>query len=81
VQKARELLTDRQTLANGYVQEVDGGKRGRFPLVANPVQFDETPPTLTRGPEWGEHTDEVLTNELGLPVEELLEYKAKGVIL
>ncbi len=81
VQKARELLTDRQTLANGYVQEVDGGKRGRFHLVANPVQFDETPPTLTRGPEWGEHTDEVLTHELGLPVEELLEYKAKGVIL
>ena len=81
VQKARELLTDRQTLANGYVQEVDGGKRGRFHLVANPVQFDETPPVLTRGPEWGEHTDEVLQSELGLPLEELLEYKAKGVIL
>jgi len=81
VQKARELLTDRQTLANGYAQEVDGGKRGRFHLVANPVQFDETPPVLTRGPEWGEHTDEVLQGELGLPVEELLEYKAKGVIL
>jgi crotonobetainyl-CoA:carnitine CoA-transferase CaiB-like acyl-CoA transferase len=81
VQKARELLTDRQTLANGYVQEVDGGKRGRFPLVANPVQFDETPPTLTRAPEWGEHTDELLQSELGLPLEELLEYKAKGVIL
>jgi crotonobetainyl-CoA:carnitine CoA-transferase CaiB-like acyl-CoA transferase len=81
VQKARELLTDRQTLANGYVQEVDGGKRGRFHLVANPVQFDETPPVLTRGPEWGEHTDEVLQSELGLRLEELLEYKAKGVIL
>jgi len=81
IQKARELLSDRQSLANGYVQEVDGGKRGRFPLVTNPVQFDETPPTLTRGPEWGEHTDEVLQSELGLPMDELLEYKAKGVIL
>jgi crotonobetainyl-CoA:carnitine CoA-transferase CaiB-like acyl-CoA transferase len=81
VQKARELLTDQQTLANGYVQEVDGGKRGRFHLVANPVQFDETPPVLTRGPEWGEHTDEVLQSELGMQTEELLEYKAKGVIL
>jgi len=81
IQKARELLSDRQTLANGYVQEVDGGKRGRFHLVANPVQFDETPPTLTRGPEWGEHTDEVLQSELGMQTDELLEYKAKGVIL
>jgi len=81
VQKARELLADRQALANGYVQQVDGGKRGRFPLVTNPVQFDETPPTLTRGPEWGEHTDEVLQSELGVPMDALLEYKAKGVIL
>jgi crotonobetainyl-CoA:carnitine CoA-transferase CaiB-like acyl-CoA transferase len=81
VQKARELLSDRQALANGYVQEVDGGKRGRFKLITNPVQFDETPPALTRGPEWGEHTDEVLQSELGLAMDELLEYKAKGVIL
>jgi crotonobetainyl-CoA:carnitine CoA-transferase CaiB-like acyl-CoA transferase len=81
MQKARELLSDPQALVNGYVQEVDGGKRGRFHLVTNPVQFDEMPPTLTRGPEWGEHTDEVLQSELGLPMEELLEYKAKGVIL
>src|SRR5262245_3862127 len=81
VQKARELLADRQALANGYVQQVDGGKRGRFPLVTNPVQFDETPPTLSRGPEWGEHTDEVLQSELGVPMDALLEYKAKGVIL
>jgi crotonobetainyl-CoA:carnitine CoA-transferase CaiB-like acyl-CoA transferase len=81
VQKARELLSDPQALVNGYVQQVDGGKRGRFHLVTNPVQFDEKPPTLTRGPEWGEHTDEVLQSELGLPMEELLEYKAKGVIL
>jgi crotonobetainyl-CoA:carnitine CoA-transferase CaiB-like acyl-CoA transferase len=81
MQKARELLSDPQALVNGYVQQVDGGKRGRFHLVTNPVQFDEMPPTLTRGPEWGEHTDEVLQSELGLPMEELLEYKAKGVIL
>jgi crotonobetainyl-CoA:carnitine CoA-transferase CaiB-like acyl-CoA transferase len=81
VQKARELLSDRQALENGYVQQVDGGKRGRFHLITNPVQFDETPPALSRGPEWGEHTDQVLQSELGLAMEELLEYKAKGVIL
>jgi crotonobetainyl-CoA:carnitine CoA-transferase CaiB-like acyl-CoA transferase len=81
VQTARELLDDPQSIANGYVQEVDGGKRGRFNLVTNPVQFDETPPVLSRGPEWGEHTDEVLQSELGLEMEELLTYKAKGVIL
>jgi hypothetical protein len=50
--------------------EVDGGARGRFALVANPVQFAETPPRLRRGPEMGEHTDEVL-RKLGLTMEEL----------
>jgi crotonobetainyl-CoA:carnitine CoA-transferase CaiB-like acyl-CoA transferase len=79
MQTPRELHDDPQVAANGYVQEVDGGARGRFPLVTNPVQFGETAPVLRRGPEMGEHTDEVLA-ELGLTTEELLRHKAEGVI-
>ena len=51
-----------------------------FKMIASPIQFDETPPDLTRGPEHGEHTDEVL-GELGLDMDELLELKIKGAIL
>ena len=81
MQTARELHEDRQVLANGYVQEVDGGRRGRFALVRSPAQFDGQRAELTRGPEMGEHTDEVLMERLGLTMEELLEHKAAGVIL
>jgi crotonobetainyl-CoA:carnitine CoA-transferase CaiB-like acyl-CoA transferase len=80
MQRARELYDDPQVLANNYMEEVDGGKRGRFHLVRNPVQFDEEAAALSRGPEWGEHTDQVL-QEAGLSMDELLAYKAKGVVL
>lgn len=80
MQRARELYDDPQVVANRYMEEVDGGKRGRFHLVRNPVQFDEDAAPLSRSPEWGEHTDEVL-QEAGLSMDELLGLKAKGVVL
>jgi crotonobetainyl-CoA:carnitine CoA-transferase CaiB-like acyl-CoA transferase len=79
-QTARELHEDRQAIENGYTQEVDGGKRGRFTLVRSPVQFDGQRAALQRGPEMGEHTDEVLREKLGLSTEQLLELKASGAI-
>jgi crotonobetainyl-CoA:carnitine CoA-transferase CaiB-like acyl-CoA transferase len=79
MQTPGELHGDPQAIANGYLQEVDGEARGRFTLVANPVQFSETPPALRRGPEMGEHTDEVL-GELGIGMDELLGLKERGVI-
>jgi crotonobetainyl-CoA:carnitine CoA-transferase CaiB-like acyl-CoA transferase len=80
MQTPRELHDDRQALANGYLQEIDGGARGRFTLVRSPVQFDAQRAELARGPEMGEHTDEVLTEKLGLTMEQLLAYKASGAI-
>ncbi len=79
VQTPRELAGDRQVIANAYLREVEG-PNGKFPLVANPVQFDEQPPDLVRAPSMGEHTDEVLL-ELGITMEELLDYKVKGAVL
>ena len=49
-------------------------------MVASPLQFDEEPPDLTRAPEHGEHTDEVLA-ELGLDTDAILDLKIKGAVL
>jgi crotonobetainyl-CoA:carnitine CoA-transferase CaiB-like acyl-CoA transferase len=80
VQTPGEVLEDVQVVANGYIRPVktlDG--EGTYNLVANPVQFDETPPDLTRAPDSGQHTDELLL-ELGLDYDQIIELKAAGVI-
>ena len=79
MQSARELRDDPQALANGYLPEVDRGDGTRFTLVASPVQFDETPPTLRPAPDLGQHTEEVLL-ELGLTWDDLAALKEAGAI-
>jgi len=80
VQTPSEVLEDPQALANGYVREIEARSGTRFRIVASPLQFDETPPDLTRAPEHGEHTDEVL-GELGLDMDAIIDLKIKGVVL
>jgi crotonobetainyl-CoA:carnitine CoA-transferase CaiB-like acyl-CoA transferase len=81
VETPGELLEDPQVLANGYVREVVSQSGTTFRMVPSPLQFDETPPDLTRAPDHGEHTDEVLGELLGLDTEQLLDLKLKGAIL
>ena len=80
VQTPSELLEDPQALANGYIREVEAASGTVFRMVPSPLQFDETPPDLTRAPDHGEHTDEVL-GELGLDMDAIMDLKIKGVIL
>ena len=72
-----EIVNDPQLRANGClvpVVDADGIDRT---LVANPVQFDEAPPTLTRGPTFAEHTDDIL-RELGRAEDEIIQLKVDG---
>ncbi len=79
VQNPLELADDPQLEPNGYilhVADVEGNDRR---LVASPVQFDETPPTVTRAPQFAEHTDEIL-RELGKSEEEIIQLKIDGAV-
>ncbi len=77
---ALEVHEDPQVLANGYLEEIESAEGTTFVLPANPVQFDETPASVRRAPEHGEHTDEVLL-ELGLTYDQIIEHKVSGAVL
>ena len=54
---------------------------GTVPLIANPVKLSKTPIHYRHAPPTlGQHTDEVLTEILGLSDEELAAEKAKGAV-
>lgn len=80
VQKPHELIDDPQVVANGYMAEVDLGSGDVAPMVASPVQFDGQPNHPARGPEHGEHTEEVLL-DLGLSWDEIGDLKQRKVIV
>jgi crotonobetainyl-CoA:carnitine CoA-transferase CaiB-like acyl-CoA transferase len=79
VQSPLEVAADPQIVANGYVLTVTDIEGNERRLVSSPVQFDETPFTITRGPQFAEHTDEIVSG-LGFSDDELIQLKLDGAI-
>lgn len=80
VQTAIELYDDPQVAPNGYIVDVQRDDGVEFPLVANPVMFDEETYELRAAPEHGQHTEELLL-ELGYSWEDIVNYKGTGAVL
>jgi len=80
VQQGLDLYDDPQVLANGYLGDAVTSDGHPFQLVTNPVQFDGQANTITRAPELGEHTDEVLA-AAGYSEDEIIQLKIDGAIL
>lgn len=78
-QTTGQIPGDAQVQANGHIVPVDAGDGTTFNLVSNPVHFDEAPPSLRKGPEHAQHTEEVLL-EMGLEWERIAELKKQGAI-
>lgn len=79
VQNSLEVGNDPQLRANGYVAPVTDAEGNPRELIANPVQFDETPAVLTRAPQFAEHTDEIL-RELGRSEDDIIQLKIDGAV-
>ncbi|MFI5040581.1 MAG: CaiB/BaiF CoA transferase family protein [Acidimicrobiales bacterium] len=79
VQSPLEVAADAQVRANGYIVPIVDADGNDRELVSSPVQFDETPFDLTRGPQFAEHTDEIV-RELGRTDDELIQLKLDGAI-
>lgn len=80
VQDSFEVADDPQSVANGYLQDVELADGTPFRLVATPVQFDGGPARPTRAPEFNEHGDQILLDDLGLDWDRIIELKLKGAV-
>lgn len=79
VQNDWEVGNDPTLRALGQICEVTDAEGVPRRLVGSPVQFDRTPPQLTRAPLFAEHTDDIL-RELGRSDEEIIDLKIAGAV-
>ena len=81
VNKISDLAEDPQVLENSYIREFDHPSFGRIKTVGIPVELSETPGSLrTAAPEFGQHTEEILTNICGLTWDEITALRDEGII-
>ena len=63
------------------VTEVDHSACGPMKLVSPPVKFSESKPSIRSAPPTlGQHTDEILTDVLGMKLDEIESLKSQGVV-
>jgi len=76
-----EALTDPHTLARDMVRTVKHPAVGELKMVGIPFRLNGTPATIRRPPPLlGQHTEEVLGGELGLPAARIAQLRAEKVI-
>ena len=76
-----EVLADPQVLENGYVVEFDHPAAGKLKMIGHPVRFSKTPAQVVReAPEFGQHTEEILSELDGYGWDEIAALREEGVI-
>jgi len=81
VRDLQELFADPQMAARAMIAEVDHATLGVVRVLGTPFKFSDTPASIRRPPPTlGEHTQAILTNDLGRTREDLAALQAAGVV-
>jgi formyl-CoA transferase len=76
-----QALADPQVAARGLRVDLPHPLAGRVPLVGNPIRLSATPAQVLRAPPLlGEHTDDVLSERLGMTAAEIAHLRHQGVL-
>ncbi|MEO5898820.1 MAG: CoA transferase, partial [Ilumatobacteraceae bacterium] len=78
--RASQLATDEQLWARDFYRLLDRAEVGTHPYPGPVVRLTDTPAVIERpAPLYGQHTDQVLRELLGLSDDELDHLRAAGV--
>ena len=81
VNEIADLPNDEQMIANEYIVDYDHPRIGKTKVVGVPVRLSETPgDPKGMAPEFGEHTERILTELLGYSWEKVAELREAEVI-
>jgi len=76
----KEIAEEKSLRKTGTVVEVDHPTRGKYLTVGNPVKMSDSLTEVKRSPLLGEHTEEILSKELGYTEQDIAEIKTSGAI-
>jgi formyl-CoA transferase len=62
----KELAEEESLRASGTVVEIDHPTRGKYVSVGNPIKLSDSITAVERSPLLGEHTDQILSEVLGM---------------
>jgi formyl-CoA transferase len=76
----KEIAEEASLRETGTIVEVDHPTRGKYLTVGNPIKLSDSPSDVERSPLLGEHTDEILTEVLGMSSDDIASAKSDGAV-
>ena len=81
INSVKEALDAPQTAARQMIETVEHPSIGALKVIGTPFKFSDTPTSVRRAPPLlGQHTDEILREELGLDAARIAQLRAEKVI-
>ena len=78
-QDTAEVLEDPHLIARDMIVDLNYPKLGNFKTVGCPIKLSASPADITRPPELGEHSEEVLRELCGVTAKDYARLKESGV--
>jgi formyl-CoA transferase len=81
INNLQEVFENEQVIARGIEMHVPHPTAGTMKLVASPMRLSKTPVEVRMPPPLlGQHTDEVLRDELGMSASQINELHQRGIV-
>ena len=76
----KELAEEESLRASGTVVEIDHPTRGKYVSVGNPIKLSDSTTAVERSPLLGEHTDQILSDVLGMDSADIEAARSVGAV-